>query len=87
MHQGFAQALQVQLIDLPELVDQAFEQAEFHEGRRMSGRTLGPQRYRAHAAPEIALADGFDLHEAGKFGFWWHGLFAVKHGRALNAST
>ena len=36
MHQRFAQALQMQFLYVPELVDQAFEHVQFHHCRRMA---------------------------------------------------
>jgi hypothetical protein len=54
MYQGFAQALQMELVYIRELFDQAFEHADVHDSRRLTRRTFRTQRHWAHATTQIA---------------------------------
>jgi len=69
MHQWLADALQVQLGQRWKLIEQTSKAWQRHQ-RDAIGATIFAETHRAHAAGEIALPDGFDLHEARQRGDW-----------------
>jgi hypothetical protein len=67
VHHRFAEPLELKVIQRRELVDQADEIVERHEGKRAVRRSIAPELDRAHLAAQVALADRLDLQVGREF--------------------